>query len=218
MHNADCSGVWLIQSDGNSIIRHLFTSDGIKESPPQNIVGYPQNILCEVSWDCNFYLWCGDGGNVYFGRFDRRTASFQQTASHNFGDATIYTGVFAPDNSKVYFSIRQNGEKIVEVPVIDDIPDFDRMRTICQFNYRPSHLITQVHFGLDGRLYIFDKELVHVVEFFDDGQFKLTKNFLTLNSSSIYNGFISYLSDWYSNDPCSGTPCPDMLAPVIMQE
>lgn len=209
--------MWLIQSDGSSIIRQLLTSDGIKETPPLSIVGYPQTILCELSWDCNFYTWCG-GGNVYFGRFDRRTASLHQTATHDFGNATIYTGVFAPDNSKVYYSIRQNGEKIVEVPVIDGIPDFDRMRTICQFNYSPSHLITQVHFGLDGRLYIFDKEIVHVVEFFDDGQFKLTKNFLTLKSSSIYNGFISYLSDWYSDDPCSGTQCPDMPAPVIIME
>ena len=202
-------------------MRHLLTSDGIRETPSQSIVGYPQNILCELSWDCKHYTWCSSDDNnaiVYFGRFDRRTASFHQTAMYDFGGGTIYTGVFAPDNSKVYYSIRQNGEKIVEVPIVDGIPDFDRMKTICQFNYSPSHLISQVHFGLDGRLYIFDKDKVHIVEFFDDGQFKVTKNFLTLKSYSIYNGFISYLSDWYSDDPCSGTQCPDMPAPVIIKE
>ena len=30
--------------------------------------------------------------------------------------------------------------------------------------------------------------------------------------------FPSYLSDWYSDDPCSGSPCPDMPAPVIVKD
>ena len=218
VHNADCSGVWLIQSDGKSIIRHLLTSDGIKEFPPISNVGYPDNILCNLSWDCKYYTWCNSDEYVYFGRFDRRSASFQQIAMHNFGKATIYKGVFAPDNSKVYYSIRQNGEKIIEVPIVDGIPDFNNMRTICQFNYSPPHLISEIRFGLDGRLYIYDKGIVHVVEFFDDGQFKVTKNFLTMDGKFFMRVFPSYLSDWYSDDPCSGTQCPDMPAPVIIKD
>ncbi len=218
VHNADCSGVWLIQSDGNSIKRHLLTSDGIIEAQPLNIVGYPQNILCKLSWDCKYYTWCDDSKVVYFGRFDRRTASFQQTATHNFGDVSIYTGFFAPDNSKVYYSIRQNGEKIIEVPIVNDAPDFNRMRTICQFNYSPPHLLSEVRFGLDSRLYVYDKGYIHIVEFFEDGQFKFTKNYLSMESKSYARVFYSHLPDWYSDDPCSGTPCPDMPAPVIIRE
>jgi hypothetical protein len=224
VHNADCSGVWLFWTDGYSIKRQLLTSDGIKEaySTPLNNVG-TQNASCNLSWDCKYYTWsdyvCDNLCEhvVYFGVFDRRTATFRQTAMHNFG-GKVYKGVFAPDNSKVYFSIQQNGEKIVEVPIVDDVPDFNRMRTICQFNYSPPHLLSSVHFGLDGRLYVFDMDKVHVIEFFDDGQFKVTKNFLTLEGNSYSHGFGSYLFDWYSDDPCFGSPCPDMPAPVIIAE
>ena len=223
IHNADCSGVWLIQPYGNSINRQLLTSEGIidAQSVPVSNIGYDQNTIYNFSWDCKYCTWSGSDGIraiVYIDRFDRRTATFQQIATYNFGEGSVYSGIFAPDNSKVYYSLRHYGEKIVEVPIGDDVPDFDNMRTICQFNYKPSHLIAHFYFGLDGRLYIFDKGEIHVVEFFDDGQFKFTKNFLTLEGSSFLHGFGTYLPDWYSDDPCSGTPCPDMPAPVIIKE
>lgn len=224
VHNADCSGIWLLQLDGYSIKRQLLTSEGIKEAHSTPLSDVSRDALCNLSWDCKYYTWrdfvCDKICDrvVYFGVFDRRTGTFRQTSSHIFKwPIGVYTGVFAPDNSKVYYALNQDDKKkIVEIPIVGDSLEFNRMKTVCQFE--TSTRLSTIRMGLDGRLYVFENKNIHVVEFYDNGKSRFINNYLTLDTNTPSVSFYSYLPDWYSDDPCSGTPCPDMPAPVIIRE
>ncbi len=216
VHNADCSGVWLIQIDGNAINRQLLTSNGIKEGYNTISDFNFNNISLKLSRNCKYYIGRNKYTNeVFFGYFDRRTASFRNVAHCSM--STMNNGVFSPDDSKIYFPIRENRIiKIVEIPIVDEKPNFESKKEIFSFSTRAPYLF-EMHFGLDGRLYMIDKKEVHVLEFLNNGKYKLTKNIFTLESL-ITTNIYSFLADWYLDESCSGTPCPEIAKPIIKEK
>lgn len=226
VHNADCSGIWLIQHDGKSINRQLLTSNGVIQAhnTPLSNNDFPKELGWKLSWNCKYYTGCDRIGTnyqndgIYFGLFNKRTATFKLTATHTFEGKTVIASAFSPDNSKVYYAVRKNHEvEIVEIPIVNDTPDFENVKEICQFSLKAPLLLT-MHFGIDGRLYIFDKKNIGVVEFDNNGHSSFTKNILTLNTNTPALSWFSYLYDWYSDDYCNNTPCPEMPAPKIIME
>jgi len=81
-----------------------------------------------LSWNCKYYIGRNDYTNeVFFGYFDRRAASFRNVAHCSM--FTMNNGVFSPDDSKIYFPIRENRIiKIVEIPIVDEIPNFEKKK------------------------------------------------------------------------------------------
>lgn len=226
VHNSDCSGVWLIQTDNNSIKKQMLTSDGITKTYKTELSNdeYPKKDLWNLSWDCKYYAGCEDMVGldkyvVYFGRFDRRTATFHQTTTHIFEGKVVRAGIFSPDNTSVYYAFcKGRTAEIVAFPIIDGNINFDQNKKICQFSIRPP-ITFSMYFGTDKRLYIFNKENISVVQFYDDGQYKLIENILTINTATPTLSCSSYLFDWYSDNPCSNNmPCPYIPAPVIKLE
>ena len=161
-----------------------------------------------------------DDSKLIFGKFNRRNATFNQTASYIVKNKR-FTGnpAFSPDNSKVYYALYHDRTmEVIEIPIVDDIPIFEKERQICKFNYRPPIIGIGMHFGLDGRLYFFNMKKLSVVDFSDADNPKFIENFMTLETNVSTLAYTKHLFDWYSSTPCSGIPCPDISAPIIIAE
>ncbi len=240
VHHSNCNDVWIVRFTNKRQLRFLLTSSGLKYEGETIIDtnNYKSNIDDVKQWcvrlsvDCQYYtavLDCSRYMEVYFGNFNRSSGLFERVAQYEFpskgyGYCGVMSSIFSYDNSKIYYSVRVDEEKlaysIYEVILRDGVPDFDNCKKI--YSYDPSSLRMwlQFYYGLDGIIYTMcpSRQNIGKIEIGSDGETIFTPSIRKLSERLSIDYFDCRVSSWFMQNPCEeySDPCSNMKPPVIM--
>ena len=217
VQHKDCDKMWIINKEDDVTREYLINFDGIKKireiSLYQNEqTAYRTNL--SLSRNCKQYVRYNSGTKeIYYGDFDNKTGIFTQKAYFKFGEdiKVIYGAIIAPDNLRIYCILRSTNRrfKIVEIPIEDNIPQFEKLKLIIDKKAGMNDLCKMLY-AVDGKIYIIENpnRICSTLTLDADGE---TKYEVIYNFDSILTYYQNdFVSSWFENIPCSkssSNPC-----------
>lgn len=217
VQHKDCDKMWIINKEDDVTREYLINFDGIKKireiSLYQNEqTAYRTNL--SLSRNCKQYVRYNSGTKeIYYGDFDNKTGIFTQKAYFKFGEdiKVIYGAIIAPDNLRIYCILRSTNRrfKIVEIPIEDNIPQFEKQKLIIDKKAGMNDLCKMLY-AVDGKIYIIENpnRICSTLTLDADGE---TKYEVIYNFDSILTYHQNdFVSSWFENIPCSkssSNPC-----------
>ncbi len=170
--HANGNDIWIFsrKNQTNQWYAYLLTENGLTSTPVISAVGL--NTLAGYGQaktsPSNDLMMCADISmanvesktQVEFFSLDRSTGKLQLIAtSPAYTNSTFYGIEFSPNGQYAYLNLTNFltwKTQILQVKIVDNMPDFSNIQTIAEFKYPPSNTLSSgaLQVAIDGKIYI----------------------------------------------------------------